>query len=302
MSESEPLVLRSPANPTVRRLVRLRDNRTRRREKRLLVDGWRETLQAIDAGLDLVGLFLPESGIPQPRHDSPPRKRTGANPGQAHETDPRISIVIEAAKSSQTLRVVSDAVMAKIAYGESFRGVVSEFVQPDHSLDQLKLPPNALVLVLDSLEKPGNIGAVFRCADASGVDAVILCGGGSDIYNPNAIRSSLGTIFQIPSAVGCEKDVARFLIEQNIRLVAARVESSQELWETDFSGSIAVIVGSEANGLGPRWQHAEGVDIAGVRIPMFGKVDSLNVSVSAAVVLFEAKRQRCKASIDQRRH
>ena len=183
--------------------------------------------------------------------------------------------------------------MARIAYGESSRGVVSEFVQPDHSLEDLSLPANALVLVLDSLEKPGNIGAVFRCADAAGVDAVILCGGGSDIYNPNAIRSSLGTVFQIPTAVGSETEVARFLCDQKIRPLAARVESSDELWATDFSGSIAVIVGSEANGLGERWQHdANNVVIHGVRIPMFGKVDSLNVSVSAALVLFEARRQR----------
>ncbi|GAA4466487.1 TrmH family RNA methyltransferase [Novipirellula rosea] len=285
MSDSEPLILRSPANPTVRRLIRLRDNRTRRREKRLLVDGWRETLQAIDAGLDLVGLYLPESSPADPNHAA--AKEETAN------HDPRVRIVIEKAKTSQTIRVVSDAIMSRIAYGESPRGVVSEFVQPDHSLDELSLPPNALVLVLDSLEKPGNIGAVFRCADAAGVDAVILCGGGSDIYNPNAIRSSLGTVFQIPTAVGSESDVARFLCDQKIRLLAARVESSDELWATDFSGSIAIIVGSEANGLGSRWQRdGDGNTIAGVRIPMFGKVDSLNVSVSAAVVLFEARRNR----------
>ncbi|WP_372721084.1 TrmH family RNA methyltransferase [Novipirellula sp.] len=285
MSDSEPLILRSPANPTVRRLIRLRDNRTRRREKRLLVDGWRETLQAIDAGLDLVGLYLPESSPADPNHAAAKQETAGH--------DPRVRIVIEKAKTSQTIRVVSDAIMSRIAYGESPRGVVSEFVQPDHSLDKLSLPPNALVLVLDSLEKPGNIGAVFRCADAAGVDAVILCGGGSDIYNPNAIRSSLGTVFQIPTAVGSESDVARFLYDQKVRLIAARVESSDELWATDFSGSIAIIVGSEANGLGSRWQRdGDGNTITGVRIPMFGKVDSLNVSVSAAVVLFEARRNR----------
>lgn len=285
MSDSEPLILRSPANPTVRRLIRLRDNRTRRREKRLLVDGWRETLQAIDAGLDLVGLYLPESSPADPNHVAAKQETAGP--------DPRVRIVIEKAKTSQTIRVVSDAIMSRIAYGESPRGVVSEFVQPDHSLDKLSLPPNALVLVLDSLEKPGNIGAVFRCADAAGVDAVILCGGGSDIYNPNAIRSSLGTVFQIPTAVGSESDVARFLYDQKVRLIAARVESSDELWATDFSGSIAIIVGSEANGLGSRWQRdGDGNTITGVRIPMFGKVDSLNVSVSAAVVLFEARRNR----------
>ncbi|WP_442507150.1 TrmH family RNA methyltransferase [Novipirellula sp. SH528] len=318
MSDSEPLVLRSPANPTVRRLIRLRDNRTRRRQKRLLVDGWRETLQAIDAGLDLIGLFLPESSLTehgnldqgnfnrvpadreaqsrpnhnrQPAHDAPPSSLPASiDPAGS---DPRVRIVIEKAKTSQTIRFVSDAVMARIAYGESSRGVVSEFVQPDHSLEDLTLPTNALVLVLDSLEKPGNIGAVFRCADAAGVDAVILCGGGSDIYNPNAIRSSLGTVFQIPTAVGSETEVARFLCDQKIRPLAARVESSDELWATDFSGSIAVIVGSEANGLGERWQRdAENAVIHGVRIPMFGKVDSLNVSVSAALVLFEARRQR----------
>ncbi|EMI15690.1 tRNA/rRNA methyltransferase (SpoU) [Rhodopirellula maiorica SM1] len=305
MSDSEPLVLRSPANPTVRRLIRLRDNRTRRREKRLLVDGWRETLQAIDAGLELVGLYLPESSPTDPKdHDSGDRSRhdrdLSATPLPANQEtanhDPRVRIVIEKAKTSQTIRVVSDTIMARIAYGESPRGVVSEFVQPDHSLDDLTLPANALLLVLDSLEKPGNIGAVFRCADAAGVDAVILSGGGSDIYNPNAIRSSLGTVFQIPTAVGSESEVARYLSDHKIRPLAARVESSNELWATDFSGSIAVIVGNEAQGLGSRWQRdGDGNTIAGVRIPMFGKVDSLNVSVSAAVVLFEARRHRARS-------
>ncbi|TWU37291.1 TrmH family RNA methyltransferase [Novipirellula artificiosorum] len=264
MSDSQPLVIRSHSNPTVRRLIRLRSNRTRRREKRLLVDGWRETRQAIDAGLELIGWFTCES------------------------TDSSVGADLP----TSTRHLVSHSVMEKIAFGQSARGIVAEFSEPIRSLETLDLSENALVLVLDCLEKPGNIGAVFRSADAAGVEAVVLCGDGSDLYNPNAIRNSLGTVFRIPSATGSEKEVQHFLVSRGIRTIAARVESSQPLWHADLSGPLAIIMGSESKGLGDRWQSVAGQPIPGVRVPMFGEVDSLNVSVSAAVMLYEARRQR----------
>ncbi|TWT76363.1 23S rRNA (guanosine-2'-O-)-methyltransferase RlmB [Planctomycetes bacterium CA13] len=284
MSQSETLVLQSLANPTVRRLVRLRDNRTRRREKRLLVDGWRESQQAIQAGLDLIGLYTPET------LDT---RETSIPSDHQTDVDDTASVVLATAQTSGKLRRVSNAVMKKIAYGDSDRGVVGEFAEPQRRFEDLRLPKAPMLLVLDCIEKPGNIGAVFRCADAAGVDAVILCGSGSDIYNPNAIRSSLGTVFRIPSvAAATESEVAKFLISQEIKPFAARVESSSEIWSTDFSGSIAILIGSEANGLGDRWQSFGGEPVAGVRIPMWGRVDSLNASVSAAILLYEARRQR----------
>jgi TrmH family RNA methyltransferase len=151
--------------------------------------------------------------------------------------------------------------------------------------------------VLDGFEKPGNIGAAFRCADAAGVGAVILTPKSADPLNPNAIRGSLGTVFTLPFAVADESEARRWLAARRYRTFAARVESSKPLWECDFSGPTAIVIGNEAGGLGDHWSAATAPgdvadDIHAVRIPMAGSVDSLNASASAAVLLFEARRQR----------
>ena len=278
MSESEPTIIKSAANPTVRRLVRMRDNRTRRRSGRFIVDGWRETQRAIQTNHELLGLYITE-------HDA-------ADDDSSDPFAAEIQSVISHADDAGLIQLVSSSIMQKISYGQSSRGVVAEFTQPNHAIGELRLPSSPLILILDRIEKPGNIGAVFRCADAAGIDAVILCDCGSDLYNPNAIRSSLGTVFSVPVAVDSVSPIADYLIENQIRIVAARVESSDELWQTDLSGPLAIVLGNEAQGLGERWQTLADNAIAGVRIPMSGHVDSLNISVSAAVIAFEAKRTR----------
>lgn len=283
MSEPGRIVLRSAANATVKHLVRLRENRYRRKMRRVIVDGWRETSQALAANLELVGLYRGEN--------SPPT----AGEEAADEVIANRSV---AAKTTW----VSDAILEKISYGQSVRGVVAEFEQPVDRLADLRLPASPLVLVLDKIEKPGNIGAVFRCADAAGVDAVLLsdC---PDRFNPNAIRNSVGAVFSVPSGSGDAASIAMFLAERGFTVFAARVESSMPLWSVDLCGPIAIVLGNEAAGLGDRWQHlpakhgvtpveAAATSIAGVRIPMAGRVDSLNISVSAAVIAFEAVRQR----------
>ncbi len=277
MTAPEPLVLRSTANPTVKRLVRLRDNRTRRRSQRVIVDGWRETARALEAGLRLCGLFVPNDEVES-----------------SIDTDVRHA-VIDAAKNDNVLQLVSSAVMEKISYGQSPREVVAEFVEPAKGIEQLQLPETPLILVLDGIEKPGNVGAVFRCADASGVDAVIVTGEGGDFFNPNAIRSSLGAVFTVPAAMATQTEAASFLQRRQIRPLAARVESSQPLWSANLSGPLAIILGSESAGLGERWQVLDGKPIEGVRIPMAGRIDSLNIAVSAAVIVFEAIRVRKQA-------
>lgn len=275
MPESVPVVLRSAANPTVRHLVRMRDNRARRRAKRVLVDGWRETAQAIQANLELCGVYLPESILIQAKG----------------ENDQAIQTVISHARRAECLHPVSDGIMKKIAYGQSHRGVVAEFVQPNRQLADLALPECPLILILDQIEKPGNLGAIFRSADAAGIDAILLCDS-DDLYNPNAIRSSLGSVFHIQSVSATQPQIEQFLINQRVRPLAARVESSASLWSCELTGPLAVILGSEAKGLGERWSDLDGVPIQGVQIPMLGAIDSLNVSVSAAVIAMEARRQR----------
>ncbi|KAA5545580.1 RNA methyltransferase [Roseiconus nitratireducens] len=253
----------------------MRDNRARRRAGKMLVDGYRETRRAMESGLEPTGVYV----LSEETRPTPGPQESAADRDWVHR------------HAGAALQTVSAAVMQKIAYGQSARGVVAEFQAPGGDLSSLTLPSTPLILVLDQVEKPGNVGAAFRCADAAGVDAVILTPAESDRYNPNAIRSSLGAVFTVASAVADETDARRWLRAQGIPMFAARVESSRPLWATDLSGAAAIIVGSEALGLGDRWDGPQG-DVQGVHIPMAGQVDSLNVSVSAAVLLYEAARQR----------
>lgn len=271
MGESKPVVVRSAANPKIRHLIRMRDNRARRKAGRVIVDGWRETARALDAGLTLLQICLAESSVP---------------PSWALQIDPL----------QHKTMVVSDGLMDKVGYGSSPRGVVAEFERPERLLDQLKLPPEPLILLLDRVEKPGNVGAIFRCADGLGIDAVLLCES-ADPFNPNAIRNSLGSVFHVPTAIATAPQLEQFLIDNQIDAIAARVESAVPLWSINFLGGLAIILGSEADGLGDRWsQLGSGStvtrQIPGLRIPMQGKGDSLNVSVSAALICYEANRQR----------
>ncbi len=291
----------SPANPNVRRLVRLRNHRRRRQAGRVLVDGWREVLRAAEAGLSLCGLYLPDEPArtpPQPLSQgavalSP---SVGALSPSVGALSPAVDAwFAEAAEQGCCFRL-PPPLLGKIAYGQSPREVVAEFVQPDRSLEQLHLGQNPLLLVLDQIEKPGNLGAVFRCADAAGIDAVILSDGSGDLFNPNAIRSSLGTVFTVPAAVGEAEAVSQFLHTRRLRVLAARVESSTPLWSTDFHGPLAIVLGSEAGGLGDRWQTVGQTPVAGIQIPMRGRADSLNVSASAAVIAYEAIRCRLHAN------
>jgi len=281
MCESKPVVVRSAANPKIRRLIHLRDNRALRKADRVIVDGWRETTRAVDAGLALCQLYVPQSPI-----DPTPIFPASAHPSEQLHADP----------NSEKTTYVSTSLMEKICYGSSPRGVVAEFKRPSRTLDQLNLPKTPLVLVLDRIEKPGNLGAIFRCADAAGIDAVLLCDS-ADLFNPNSIRNSLGSVFHVPSALGTETELQQFLIDHRIAAIAARVGSSKLLWSIDFHGPLAIIMGSEATGLGDRWRHlgtgqTDRTRIPGVQIPMMGSGDSLNVSASAAVICYEARRQR----------
>ncbi len=277
LSKSDRLVtsvlLSSLTNPTVKHLVRMRDNRARRKAGRVMVDGWRETQQAIDGGLKPIGIYASEES-------------------ESENVFLRQTERVVRARFPELLREVSPSVMAKISYGQSARGVVAEFDVPSRDLSSLSSEDVQLVLVLDRIEKPGNLGAAFRCADAAGVDAVIVTPQQSDLFNPNAIRSSLGSVFSVPAATADESSARKWLKDRDIQVLAARVEASKPLWETDLTGKVALVIGSESHGLEDRWQAGDDITVEGVHLPMFGHVDSLNASVSAAVMLYEAKRQR----------
>jgi TrmH family RNA methyltransferase len=169
--------------------------------------------------------------------------------------------------------------------------VVAVVRSPSATLETLvaSLPPDPLVVVVEAVEKPGNLGAILRTADGAGADAVIAADARTDLFNPNAIRASLGTIFALPVAAGPSSEVLEQLAARGVRLVAARVDTEGTYMDADFRGPLALVLGSEAEGLGSAWDDPR---VEPVRIPMRGAADSLNVSVAAAVLLYEAVRQR----------
>ncbi|TWT65380.1 TrmH family RNA methyltransferase [Allorhodopirellula solitaria] len=283
-------ILRSNQNATIRRLVGLRNNRRRRAAGVVLVDGARETRRAIEAGLVMRGFYEQVDANANPVADGPDWRflrdhavETGGHRG-----------------------VVGD-LFSKVCYGEAADRCVAEFKVPGDTLADLPTLGPGLILVLDGVEKPGNVGAVFRTADAAGVAAVLLSDCPSDRFNANAIRGSLGAVFTVPSAAGSQVEIAAFLAREVDEVYAMRVEGSESLYDVSLRSAgthrrIAVVLGSEADGLGERWQswpaassegeeNAAGRPIGGIQLPMAGRVDSLNISVSAAVVAFEAVRQ-----------
>ncbi len=177
----------------------------------------------------------------------------------------------------------------KVAYRGTTEGIVAEMETVSHDLGSLSLGDNPLVIVLESVEKPGNLGAVLRSADAAAADAVIVCDPLTDLYNPNLIRSSIGAVFTVPVAVCDSGEAIRFLKDRNIRICTAQLQDAGWYYETDMKQGTAIVMGTESTGLSQIWRNAADTHI---KIPMLGRLDSLNVSVSAAILLFEAVRQR----------
>jgi TrmH family RNA methyltransferase len=263
-------MITSPHNPRVKLAARLRDHRQRKKEQRILIDGAREISRALAAGVALQEVFV----CAELCRSVEAQQLLDALPGSGAE-------VLE----------VSESVFSKLAFGDRVEGIVAVAAAPSHRLDDIVLPENPLVAVLEGVEKPGNIGAVLRSADGVGVSALVLADPRTDLYNPNAIRASLGTIFAVPVASAASEDSLIWLRNQRLQIVAARVEGSVLYTEIDYCRPTAIVVGSEAEGLSSLWT---GDDIRAVRLPMLGAADSLNVSVAAAVIFYEALRQRTR--------
>jgi TrmH family RNA methyltransferase len=184
---------------------------------------------------------------------------------------------------------VSPAVYEKIAYRGSTEGVVATVTTRTLTLSDLQLSKQPLLMIVESVEKPGNLGAILRSADAAGADAVIVCDPLTDLYNPNLIRASVGAFFSVP-AVACTSEACiTFLKARGIRILTAQLQDSSLYYDTDMTLPTAIVMGTESTGLTQQWRQAAD---AHIRIPMLGRIDSLNVSVSAAILLFEAVRQR----------
>jgi TrmH family RNA methyltransferase len=275
MSEREhaaPPILTSTANPRFRAAVSLRDRRERARHGRLLVDGVREVARALDAGVALVEVFVAPGASPEPALDA---------------------VVARAAGFGVPIVPVTADLLSRLAYGERASGIVAVAKAPAASLEALRLPAEApIVGILEDVEKPGNLGAVCRSADGAGLDALIAAGttaAPADPWNPNAVRASLGTVFTVPLAVASTGNVLAWLRDRGLRVVAARVDGSMPYAEADLRGPVALVLGSEATGLTEAWS---GEDVTAVRLPMRGRADSLNVAAAAAILFYEARRQR----------
>ena len=184
---------------------------------------------------------------------------------------------------------VTPQVYEKMAYRGSTEGLLAVVKAKAHGLDTLNLPENPLIMVLESVEKPGNLGTVLRSADAAGADAVILCDPLTDLYNPNLIRASIGALFTVPTVAVGNKECIAFLKERGIKILTAQLQDSELYYDMDMTCGTAIVMGTEATGLTNEWRQAAD---AHIRIPMCGQLDSLNVSVSAAILLYEAVRQR----------
>jgi len=184
---------------------------------------------------------------------------------------------------------ISKEVFQKLAYRDSTEGILAIAKTKELKLEQLNLSRNPLILVAEGLEKPGNIGALLRTADAANIDAVIIANPKSDLYNPNIVRSSVGCLFTTQIAVGSSEEVISYLQKNKIDIYSATLQNSNSYLDINYKNSTALIVGTEATGLSEIWRNQSTQNI---NIPMEGEIDSMNVSVAAAILIFEAKRQR----------
>ena len=266
-------VIESPTNPRVKAALRLRERRERDATGLTLVDGGREALRAMEAGAFVESAFI-----------CPPL--LAAREAQRVSEKLRQSFGPFGAAIEYT--EVSERAFERLAYGDRADGVILVVRAPRTALADLQLPADPLVVVTEDVEKPGNVGAILRSADAVGADAVIAVGG-TDLFNPNVIRASVGTVFTVPVAAAAADDTLAWLRDHRIRVVTSLVDAKRLHIEADLRGPLAIVLGSEATGLSDAWRAP---DVESVRLPMAGVADSLNVSVAAAVLLYEAWRQR----------
>jgi TrmH family RNA methyltransferase len=258
----------STANPRVKAAARLRGRRERDKEGLTLIDGVRETMRALAGGAVVREVFVVPELLVGP-------EALGLLERLGEESIPVIELGREA--------------FEKLAYGDRLDGVVAVAEAPLLTLDDLVLPPEPLIAVIEGVEKPGNLGAILRTADGAGLDAVIVAQSATDLFNPNIIRASLGAVFAVPVSVASSGDVLAWLRKRDISIVAARVDGSIDYFDADYRGAVAIALGSEARGLSDAWGE---LARASVRVPMLGVADSLNVSATAAVLFYEALRQR----------
>lgn len=259
----------SPQNTTIKQLFQLREkSRTRKKEQLFLIEGIQETQLAFEGGYQITEIYICFDIYPLDIFKS--------------DFSAFISVI--------SVIEISLEVYQKLAYRTSTEGILAVAQWKNNSLNQLQLKNNnPLLLIAEAPEKPGNIGALLRTADAANVDAVIIANPRTDLYNPNIIRSSVGCLFTNSVATGTTSEIITYLKERNINIYTAILQEALSYTSQNYTQPTAIVVGTEHNGLSNEWREASTQNII---IPMSGKVDSLNVSVAASILIFEAKRQR----------
>ena len=253
----EETIITSVQNARIKHVVALQQKSSLRREEGLfVVEGQREIEHCIACGYEISELYVLDTF-----------DYTGSLPATR----------------------VTPHVYEKMAYRGSTEGHIAVVRCQEHTLAKLQLKKNPLIVVLESVEKPGNLGAILRSAEAAGIDALIVCDPLTDMYNPNVIRASIGGVFCVPTAVCTSQECIAFLKQHGIKILTAQLQDSYEYYDYDMTQGTAIVMGTESTGLTNQWREAAD---AHIRIPMLGRLDSLNVSVSAAILMYEAVRQR----------
>ncbi len=261
----------SLTNLKVKHVVQLRSRKQRIEDGLTIVEGLREVARAFEGGVTFHALYICRELI--------------------SESETVDVFIKELDNCKIPVYETTQSVFSKISYGDRSEGILAVCAPKTQSFKDLSSKASPLFVVVECVEKPGNLGAILRTCDGAGVDGVIICDGKTDIYNPNAIRASLGTIFSVSVVAGSKEETVEFLRSKNIKICAALPQAKTVYTDAPLTGALAIVVGSEKDGLTDFW--GQQADLK-VKIPMCGQADSLNVSASTAILLYETIRQRSK--------
>ena len=265
----------SKDNPKFKTALRLHDNRGRKQQGRIIVFGLAEIARALEAGVRFDGVFCRESD-----HEDA-LVSFAAMSGQARDSPET--------RFGCPIYLLPDSLFQKLSFGERGEGLIATASRPDTDLNGLSVRDDSLVLVLEAIEKPGNLGAVFRSAAGAGVSSIILADPVTDCFHPNAIRSSLGSIFAIDTYTGSSEQTKACLVKHGFTTLTTRVDTEQVYFDVDMTGRTAIVLGNEARGLSDAWS---GDFVSPVLVPMNKTIDSLNIAMTATLMAYEARRQR----------
>ncbi len=262
------LGITSLQNDRIKEIIKLKDRKSRDKFSKTFLEGYRLISRALDAKFPIEKCyFCPELFL-------------GSNEN---------ALLSELEETGSTLIRVTKAILTKMAYRDRPEGLIAVSKIKEHPLESLPVVQNGMYLVLESIEKPGNLGSIMRAADASGVDGILICDKRTDIYNPNVLTASTGAIFYVPFAECSSEEAVEWLNKNKIKTLATTPHTDLSYDKIDLTQAIAIVVGTEQVGLSDFWMNNCSIKTV---IPMRGKIDSLNVAIATSVILFEASRQR----------